>query len=202
MNNDTISKALIEVEKNLKNLASARTQVNSISEKSEILIAEVAKLISKVNILQNEFDKEKSELNEHVTQSIAKFQSSLQRESDIFIIKSKDISSSYAASTSDNINILKEFQEKIKVAEESIASLDYEKGLADFKKDTNTKFDSLSTNFSNSINTLKIEQQYSHSDLVKILKNQKKELAKLKAILFIIIAIFIVGFSVMFLMFK
>ncbi|MAM29321.1 MAG: hypothetical protein CMC13_09885 [Flavobacteriaceae bacterium] len=220
MNNNTVNQSLIEIEENLKNLETARNQVDGVSKKSETLILEVTKLINKIQVLENEFSLEKSGLSNNITNEISKFKKSLKKESDVFIEKSKEVSEKHSNSTLNNIERLAVFQEKLGIVEKNISELDFEKGFVEIRErlqnildqqeslslDINKSFKGLEASTENTLYQLQKEQKVTNKHIFQSLDKQNKKLALLKKLLFVMVFLGIigavVGIIIVFIMFK
>lgn len=77
MNNPAIQQALIELEENLSKIESARTQVNTVAEKSEQLISSFTKSIDAINAINENISFDKEAINSHIDDSLDVFKSSL-----------------------------------------------------------------------------------------------------------------------------
>jgi hypothetical protein len=72
MSNPAIQQAIAELETNLRNLDSARTQVQKVTEQSEALIKSVNKVILRIDDLSGLFEKEQKNLSESLSKNLIK----------------------------------------------------------------------------------------------------------------------------------
>ena len=72
MENSNIHKSLLELEGSLKDLQSARNQVNSFSVKSEQMLDVYTKILHHLESLQTKFEKENAHLLNQLTQKYEK----------------------------------------------------------------------------------------------------------------------------------
>ena len=133
MNNLIVQKTLIELEENLKNLESARKNVENVSEKSEQIIIAFKKVLTQIEILQKEFDNERSSFNNAIATSINNFNATLDNKSRDFVKKIEDINQSISTSINGTIQKLDLFESNIKQVTKNIKDLDFEKNFNDLK---------------------------------------------------------------------
>src|SRR5690606_13231506 len=94
MNNSTTNQVLIELEENLKSLESARTQVNSVSQKSEHVINSFKKIAIQVEALHQQFEFEKKGLTSAINKSLKNFDKHLVAESENISLQIKGLNQS------------------------------------------------------------------------------------------------------------
>ena len=133
MNNLIVQKTLIELEENLKNLESARKNVENVSAKGEQIITAFNKVLKQIEILQNEFNNEKNGFNSLISTGIKNFNSSLDSKSIDFVKKIKDFETNISASINGTIQKLNLFETNIKQVTHNIQNLDFEKNFGDLK---------------------------------------------------------------------
>lgn len=158
MENLNIHKSLLELEGSLKDLQSAKNQVNSFSVKSEQMLEIYTKILQHLEFLQSKFEKENANLFNQLSQKYEKASNAISSRSDTLEEKSKKyidmLSNSYIkvqdkiASLEYSINDakekvnntdlsknLKEFESKMDAMNKSI--LTFKKELEEFRKSVN-----------------------------------------------------------------
>lgn len=181
MNNEAVNQSLINIEENLRKLETARNQVNSVSEKSEVLVKEVSGLVRQIQSLQSEFGSEKQRFNSIIENTISEFEESLRIQSKKILEKSDTITSKHLENTDENIRKLKDFEAKIVIAEKNISKIDFEKGFSKLTLSQQTAIDE-QKNFKLEINEL-IEKINSKLTAINsdIIENQKLAFDKLSS---------------------
>ena len=137
MNNSAVQQSLIELEENLKKLESARVQVASVSKNSELLIVSVTKLVSNIELLQNEFTNQKDSFSDSVNTSLSDFNALLVKGTKTVLNKSDEISKKQEKAIDITIEKLNEFQSNIKELysnEEKFFHESIHKSLGDFNE--------------------------------------------------------------------
>lgn len=79
MNNPAVQQALIELEESLSKIESARTQVNNVAEKSELLIRSFTKALDAINSINKNISFDKELVNSQINDSLKVFQSGLSK---------------------------------------------------------------------------------------------------------------------------
>ncbi len=138
MKNTSINQSLIELEENLNNLESARSQVEKVSEKSEKMVKAFNSILNQIELLQNLFSEEKNNFSKSVVKNLESFNSKLTNKSDDFIIKSEELNKYFSNSVDDSIKKLNAFQKSVddekRIYEKSIGeSLDKFEGILNNK---------------------------------------------------------------------
>ncbi len=100
MNNKVLHQSLIDIEQNLKQLDSARSQVQTVSEMSERLITHIKQLVISVSALHAEFSSEKKSVQSILTTSLSDFKNELDKGGSGVLKKANDLNDSFVGSIS------------------------------------------------------------------------------------------------------
>lgn len=84
MTNNAVHQSLIELEENLKEVASARKQVQSVASDTERLVTTINKLVKDFEKLRIQYADANKSVSSVVSQSVGEFTSSLQQQTAIF----------------------------------------------------------------------------------------------------------------------
>jgi hypothetical protein len=114
-----IQQSLIDIEQNLGKLESARSQIEKVSEKSEILISSIADAIKSIETIKSSFDEDENYLKNSVDDTINEFKSAIENVTKTVI--SNASSTAEEQSTSFN-NSLKKFDDSLKKGLENTLS--------------------------------------------------------------------------------
>lgn len=113
MNNSAVHQSLIELEESLKSLESARSQVENVSEKSEQIILSFTKVLKAIEALKLDFEDEKSIFSEAISTNINSFQSTIDKESAMFVKSLKELDLHIAENVENSLKEINAFQSKI-----------------------------------------------------------------------------------------
>lgn len=133
MNNEAVSQSLINIEENLKNLDSARNQVDNVVGKSQELAIEVSNLIREIQVLKNEFDSESNTFKSDILKIIKGFETDLKVQTETLLERSSTITIEYSKNTDKNIKNLIDFQDNIETAEKKLSQLDFQSDFIKLK---------------------------------------------------------------------
>lgn len=157
MNNNSIHQSLVELEENLKNLESARTQVERVSEKSEQVISALAEVLGQIEALHQEFELEKSGFSAKINESLDGFDQRLVAKSNSITSKVKELNLDFSTAVNDSIKKLYEYQKQVD-DERGTYTTSINKNLESFKRSLESKLEALgektetaNTHFSSSV---------------------------------------------------
>ena len=91
MNNSLVNQTLIEIEQNLNELESARSQVNSVSESSQKMVKTINSLISQFDHAQKEFIEDNKGVSNQVNTAMELFKNTLETSAKESIKVSSDV---------------------------------------------------------------------------------------------------------------
>lgn len=153
MKNTLINQSLIELEENLKNLESARTQVDKVSKKSERVISTFTKVLASVKALIQEFELEKSGFSNTINENLENFNRQLTAGHKAIATKTKELNLDFSTVVNDSIKRLYEFQKQVDVQRDNYTFIigknieNFNQNLLNSSKDFNNKASELSTHF-------------------------------------------------------
>lgn len=133
MESSNIHKSLLELEGSLKDLQSARTQVNSISVKSEQMLDVYTKILHHLESLETKFEIENANLLNQLTQKYEKVSIEISSKSDTLEEKSAkyiDMLSDSYRKVQQKINDL---ENSVNDAKDKINNTDFNKSLKEFE---------------------------------------------------------------------
>jgi hypothetical protein len=119
MKNSTTHQALIELEESLKNLESARSQVENVSAKGEQVIREFAKVATQVEALHQEFELEKNGFGSTINKSLKNFDQQLAAKSDAISTKIKELNLEFSSNVNESIKKLYDFQKQVDIGQDA-----------------------------------------------------------------------------------
>jgi chromosome segregation ATPase len=133
MENSNIHKSLLELEGSLKDLQSARTQVNSFSVKSEQMLDVYTKILHHLESLQTKFEKENAHLLNLLTQKYEKVSNAISSKSNTL----EEMSAKYIDMLSNSyIKVqqkINDLEYSINDAKDKIDKTDFNKSLKEFE---------------------------------------------------------------------
>jgi|GEM_PF-6428455 len=164
MDNKIIHQTLAKLEDNLANLESARTQVNSVSRKSEDLVSSFSKILKQIEKVQNDKLFDDDEFKKKIDASYVKFTKKIN-------LTNKDFTDNYKVVSDDFKNEIRTILEKIsslkKVLDKlNITIINSEKKASDF--DYNIAFKELTSELKSRIE----KTESNHSRNINIIQNQ------------------------------
>jgi hypothetical protein len=115
MNNTLVHQTLIEIEQNLKELESARNQVNSVSASSQSLVVAVSSIIKKIERLEKDLVEDRQNQIGRIDEDLEQFQTKLKTNSDKAIEKSEELHTNYSAEIQSQIENLSTELNKFKI---------------------------------------------------------------------------------------
>jgi len=115
MNNTLVHQTLIEIEQNLKELESARNQVNSVSASSQSLVVAVSSIIKKIERLEKDLVEDRQNQIGRIDEDLEQFQTKLKTNSDKAIEKSEELHTNYSAEIQIQIENLSTELNKFKI---------------------------------------------------------------------------------------
>jgi len=140
MKNSALQQSLVELEESLKNLESARTQVENLSGKVEQVTLASTKILAQIELLNKEFTKEQGYYKEIIKDGFEAFNTALQEKQTILTnlidTLSKNLNDSITNNTTtvgETTELLKLFQKFIASTIETIRTLDFEKRLSEIQ---------------------------------------------------------------------
>jgi len=164
MESSKINQALIELEENLRNVESARNQVNDVSQKSELLIVSFDKLLKLLETLPKEFDLNEEGMLGTINKSMIVFEENVNKESIEFALiikKNSDLIKLAANDVQKQIQLLintlltqienlrkVEYGKKLELVIQNLSQIS--KNLDMFIQFTRNAFDNLGKQISNS----------------------------------------------------
>jgi hypothetical protein len=125
MNNPIINQSLIELEQNLKNLSSAKSQVDLIANKSNDLVAIMTKLVSNIETIKTNYDSKGNYLESSLKQSVESFAQYLDTFKKDIDSKTKAALSNQVGATDQAVKNLKELTSQIDESKKEIDSLKF-----------------------------------------------------------------------------
>lgn len=125
MNNPIINQSLIELEQNLKNLSSAKSQVDLIANKSNDLVAIMTKLVSNIETIKTNYDSKGNYLESSLKQSVESFAQYLDTFKKDIDAKTKAAISNQVGATDQAVKNLKELTSQIDESKKEIDSLEF-----------------------------------------------------------------------------
>jgi len=125
MNNPIINQSLIELEQNLKNLSSAKSQVDLIANKSNDLVAIMAKLVSNIETIKTNYDSKGNYLESSLKQSVENFAQYLDTFKKDIDTKTKAAINNQVGATDQAVKNLKELTSQIDESKKEIDSLEF-----------------------------------------------------------------------------
>lgn len=171
MNNPIINQSLIELEQNLKNLSSAKSQVDLIANKSNDLVAIMTKLVSNIEAIKTNYDSKGNYLESSLKQSVENFALYLETFKKDIDTKTNAAISNQVGATDQAVKNLKELTSQIDESKKEIDSLEF--GAIMDKVSDNLK------NLQSDVKALQIEWGKRVNDMEGII--QKNNLLHLEA---------------------
>ncbi|MBL7471370.1 hypothetical protein [Robertkochia sediminum] len=133
MHNTTLSQSLIELEENLKNLSSARSQVETVTMKTDKLVTTVAALLKNVEAIKEFYDEEKGGVQINIEKSLKSFKASLEMSAGKFKRESEGWASDQKKSVEDVLRSFRDLKTDLLAAKDEISELDFEKNFKDLQ---------------------------------------------------------------------
>lgn len=125
--NNLVQQSLIEIEKNLKDLESARSQVGRMSQQTETIIKSVQEMVKNVERIKNNYASAVKHLEQSLENSRSSFDTTLNQTVKIAKNNSNEFLKTQEALVNTAISKLKSFQDKIVEAQNSIENMDLDK---------------------------------------------------------------------------
>lgn len=107
MNNSLVNQTLIEIEQNLKDLESARSQVNSVSESSQKMVRTINSLITQFDHAQKEFIEDNKGVSNQVNTAMEFFKNTLETSAKKSIKVSSDVLQKHEIQIEKTIELFK-----------------------------------------------------------------------------------------------
>lgn len=133
MENSNIHKSLLELEGSLRDLQSARNQVNSFSVKSEQMLDVYTKILHHLESLQTKFENENAHLLNQLTQKYEKVGDAISSKSNILEEKSAKYIDMLSNSYIEVQEKIKDLTYSIKDAKEKINNTDFFLNIKEFE---------------------------------------------------------------------
>jgi|GEM_PF-4098404 len=197
METETINQILAELEDNLKKLENARTQVNSVSEKSEKMISAFANIIEHLKTFNREFEDGSAGLLGGITGHINAFEKNIDTKSSEISKQIEHLSKGLKAESDETINSLNRLQKEITVKSNEIKNIKFDEKLnrissqiKELEKETKAKFETTNNNI--------IAIENSHKEI----NNRIVDLSKNSRLNTILIVISFVGLIILELLLK
>lgn len=130
MNNSSIHQTLVEIEQNLKNLQSAREQVNAVTMSSQKLTETVSSLAKNFKTIEADFIKGTKEFADKVENEFERFQTNLDSGAKNAIHQSSEINKKHGVEIDKTINKLNELSQAVTQLEKNISGFDLDSKLS------------------------------------------------------------------------
>jgi DNA repair exonuclease SbcCD ATPase subunit len=127
MDNKALNQSLIELEENLKSLQSARTQVNSLSDKSEKLLRIFSSSITQLNKIQNDFLTEKGVFLSRVGTNVKDLNETISNNKQQLIDSFEKLKNELTETVESTKEELLSFKENLIETEQALKNFDFEK---------------------------------------------------------------------------
>lgn len=124
MNNSLVQQSLIDIEQNLKNLKSARDQVNSVSLSSQQLVEAISSILKVLEGLDKNLIKERVEFTKKIEKEIKNFQFKLETGAENAINQSSKFHDKHGVEIDKTIHKLSSLQKEVALLQKEISTLD------------------------------------------------------------------------------
>lgn len=126
MNNSLVHQTLVEIEQNLKNLQSAREQVNTVSMSSQKLVETISSLVKNFKSLETDFLKDRKEFADKVEKEFVQFQTNMEAGTKNAINQSSKLHQKHGVEIDKTIDKLSELQKAVLALKNDLSGFDLE----------------------------------------------------------------------------
>ncbi|TDQ15183.1 hypothetical protein DFQ04_3069 [Algoriphagus boseongensis] len=124
MNNSLVQQTLVDIEQNLKNLQSAREQVNSVSLSSQKLTETISSLVKNFKTLEADFLKDSKEFSDKIEKEFVRFQTNMETGAKNAINQSSKIHQKHGVEIDKTIDKLSELQKAVLALKNDLSGFD------------------------------------------------------------------------------
>lgn len=126
MNNSLVHQTLVEIEQNLKNLQSAREQVNTVSMSSQKLAETISSLAKNFKTLETDFLKDGKEFADKIEKEFVRFQTNMESGAKNAINQSSKLHQKHGVEIDKTIDKLSELQKAVLALKNDLSGFDLE----------------------------------------------------------------------------